>query len=215
MIANGQKDEGGKALENIRKFYSGPEMKHVKGRMTLDNSVTGKRMDNVDFEYWIQDKYVLSKMNYVEILRNENLYLMINHKRKTIYARPVSSLKKTSATGIFDMDQLKQLLDTKGAGIQLIKKDSVSTIILTGLGTSNFSSVAISYYNKDYRIRSIEASVTQGREKGENLLLRVDYLFTEKTKVSGTDVFSDSQYVTKSKGNQISFTNKFQDYKKL
>jgi hypothetical protein len=206
-----------KEMQKIRDYYSGPELKHIAGQMLLTNKVTGKQVDKVDFEYWIKDKQVFTKMNYIEILSSSNTYIMVNHRTKSIYARPLDQLQGKPVAGFFDAEQLNKLLNTKGTRVNLLKNGAFNKLMISGLSDSRFSDLGITYDVSDNKIRSINAVVSNlPGEDDEHLVLQINYSRTDKTNVTTLpDLFSATRYVEIDKNGKLNYTHNYQSYQKL
>ena len=203
-------------MKLIRDYYTGTELKHLTGQMLLINKQSKKQLDKVEFEYWIKDKQVYSKMNYIEILNNSSIYVMINHRNKSIYARPLDQMESKPAQVIFDAGQLNKLLAAKGTQATLSVTGSVKKLTISGLNVSRFSNIEISY-DADYRIRSINATMNDEDEiYGEPMELQINYSKTEKT-ISSTlpGVLSVSRYLEIKGNGQFEFAKNYQGYQKL
>lgn len=211
-----QQADAGKELEKIKSWYAGPQLKHVAGQMLLTNTANGKQVDKVDFEYWIRDKQVFTKMNYIEILCNNSVYVMVNHRRRSIYARPLGEVTPKTETPFFDGTQLNELLNAKGTTVTLVKQGHLNKLLMAGLNDSRFSSISISYDAADGKIKAVEAAVKPSfDEPDQRLLLKVIYRISEKTAVTGEPaVFSAAKYMAVSKGEFI-YNKMYQEYKKL
>ncbi len=212
-----QQPDAMKEIEKIKAFYSGPELKHVTGQMLLTDKTTGRQIDKVDFEYWIKDKQLYTKMNYIEILNSDNLYIMVNHRLHSICVRPVKDNVAKTASPYMDISQLEKLLSMKNIKSSVSSSGGLNKLTLSGLQGSNFSDVTVNYETADNRIRSFYANVINAsREDKDQLVLQVTYTKTEKINVT-TDppVFSPSKYVVIGKGGELSFNGVYQGYTKL
>ena len=205
-----------KEMQKIREYYNGPELKHVKGQMLLMDKTNNQQKDKVDFEYWIKDKLVFTKMSYIEILNNENVYVMVNNRRKSIYARPVTELATKPIATFFDADQLQQMLSVKGTKTTLTKTGGLNKLTLSGLYDSRFSEITISYQASDNKITGIYALLKKTPGENEELYLQVSYSVTEKSNTATVPaVFSESKYGRLDSKGTFIYTNSYQGYKKL
>jgi len=206
-----------KEIQKIRAYYTGTDLKHVKGQMLLSNMSTGAPVDKVDFEYWLKDKMVFTKMNYIEILSNRSVYVMVNNKYKTIYARPQDKIEQKPAAMIFDAEQLGRILSVKGATSTLTVNNGQNRLSMSGFNDPRFSSIIINYAADDYRIFSIEATVKESEATGgQKLKLKVLYNVSEKIG-SGNEpaIFSASKYLQPSKKGNLEYTPNYIGYKKI
>jgi len=212
-----QQGEAMDELQKIKAYYTGTELKHVSGQMQLKNSITGKQVDRVVFEYWAKDKQVFTKMSYLEILNNNEVYVMVNNKQKTIYAREqAQAAVQQSGAGFFDPEQLNKLLSTKGTSLSIKKGAGNNKLYMSGLQNSRFSSVVITYSATDHKIIAVDAVVSEMPGNSEKLVLEIKYTTTEKTVVSGESVvFSASKYIEKNKKGNYTYTTTYQNYQKL
>jgi hypothetical protein len=212
ITADAQDAEAMRELKSIRSFYEGPELKHITGKMILRDDTKGTTLDKVDFEYWSKGKQLFSRMNYIEILSNKDVYVMVNKNAKTIYARPADELQNKGGAG-FDVSQLQSVLNQTGTSVQ-IKKGSVNKITITGISGSQFSSVTISYSPADYKISSMSAEV-KGADPNDRMTLLIEYRETEKTKSADESVFSAERYLTAKGGGKWVLAKKYSDFKQL
>ncbi|HMC99186.1 MAG TPA: hypothetical protein VKH37_03505 [Ferruginibacter sp.] len=210
-----QQDDAFKELQKIRAYYDGPELKHIAGQMLLTNKTNSKAIDKVDFEYWIKDKSVFTKMNYVEIFCNDKVYIMVNHQQKSIYARAAGNQKRS--TGMFDASQFQQLLNAKGVKTGITKSAAGNQLKISGLSGSNFSDFTITYDPADNKLRSISANVINADpEDKDQLVLTVTYTKNEKSTVTTIPaVLSSDKYGTMGKDGVFHFNNNYQAYTKL
>jgi hypothetical protein len=213
FICTAQSKEGLAELQKIRSFYASAQLKRVAGQMRLTNG-SGKLVDKVDFEYWLKETMVFTRMNYMEILRNGQYYVMVNNKSRTIYARPVTAQGDKVATGFFDVDQLQQLLNGQATSIRM-ENGATSTKKLTidGVKDSRFSSFSIVYSPVDYHIIRVVASV-RSQVPGEPMTLQIDYSLTEKDGEESKSLFSINRYASYQNG-KLTFHKNYQDYQKL
>lgn len=215
-----QNSEAVKEIEKIRSYYNGPELKHLKGNMRLTEMKSNKDIDNMDFDYWIAGKNVLVKMSYVEILMNDELYIMVNKRRKTIFIRPVSSVANIDQNAMmpFGPDQLKQLVGTGNAKILLSKSAETSNISLSGLKGTKFSSLSI-LYNTDYSLNKLEGFVQDGyypsMKPGEKLRVIIAYATTIKEATYSQNIFSSGQFVSGKSGGVYQPIGKYATFTKL
>jgi len=216
FAANAQDATAAIEMQKMRAYYSGPELKHVKGQMVLTSKVTGQQKDKVDFEYWIQDNQVFSKMSYLEILSNNSIYVMVNHRKKTIYVRPADVATKSAAT-VFDPEQLNKLLNVKGTKTSLAKSAGINKLTLSGLYNSHFSEINISYEEASSKIRSVYATLKeQPGEPEQKLFLQINYEATEKTTITTMpDILSANRYGKMDRSGEFNYTKNYQGYKKL
>jgi hypothetical protein len=216
FFAKAQLTEAKDELQKIKAYYAGPELKHAAGKMMLKNMGSPKPMDIVNFEYWVMEKQIFSKMNYIEILNNNDVYIMVNHKRKTVYGRLQSELPQKAQAGLFDPEQLAALLSTKGTMATVKKDSSVNKLSLTGLQNSRFISFDISY-SSDYKIVAIDAVVRPPEGSSQKTVLEIRYAVNEKkTNAEGPQaVFSDAKYIIKNKKGKYIYTKTYQNYQKL
>jgi hypothetical protein len=214
MCCCAQISEGAEALKKIGSYYSGPELKHAAGQMLLTSKGTGKQLDKVSFEYWVKGAEAFTKMNYIEILNSKDVYVMVNNKRNTIYARPQSQVYTKSSVGLFDPEQLNMLLNTKGAKVTVLKAGGSNKLTLSGLQNTGFSSVTITYSASDFKILNVKADIAPSGDQ-EGRMLEVIYSFTDKTASSGSsDVFSSAKYLTAT-GGKTFYAKAYQNYQKL
>jgi hypothetical protein len=75
FFAKAQLTEAKEELQKIKAYYAGADLKHAAGKMVLKNSGSPKPMDVVNFEYWVMEKQIFTKMNYIEILNNNDVYI--------------------------------------------------------------------------------------------------------------------------------------------
>jgi hypothetical protein len=204
-------------MQKIRAYYNGPELKHVKGQMLLISRVNGKQKDKVDFEYWIKDNQVFSKMSYIEILSNNSIYVMVNHRKRSIYVRPASELPAITSATIFDPEQLNKLLNVKGTKTTLVKNGAVNKLTLSGLYDSRFSEINITYEASTNKIRSVHATLKEvPGEEEQKLFLQITYSATQKSNVTTLPViFSAARYGVMDKKGDFNYTNTYESYKKL
>jgi hypothetical protein len=204
-------------MQKIRAYYNGPELKHVTGQMLLINKTNGQQKDKVDFEYWIKDNQVFTKMNYIEILSNSNVYVMVNNSKKTIYVRRSADLATKSSATIFDPEQLNKLLNVKGTKTTLVKNAEINKLSLTGLYDSRFSEINISYEAASNKIRSVYAVLKQTPgEDGPQMVLQISYSATEKKTVTKMpDILMADRYGALDKSGEFNYTKNYQGYKKL
>jgi len=204
-------------MQKIRAYYSGPELKHVKGQMLLISKMTGQQKDKVDIEYWIKDNQVFSKMSYIEILSNNSMYVMVNHRKKTIYARPASDLTAKSSSTIFDPEQLNKLLNVKGTKTTLVKNAGLNKLTLSGLYDSRFSEINIIYETASSKIKSVYATLKEvPGEPEQKLFLQINYAATEKTTVTALpDILLADRYGKMDKTGAFIYTKSYEGYKKL
>lgn len=203
-------------MEKIRSFYTGPELKHIQGNMILKDADNGTQVDKVDFEYWLADKQLFSKLNYIEILSNDKVYVMVNNKAKSIYARKQTDLAHKPSPGFFDADQLKKLIAEKNANLKMEKDGNDAKIIMSGLKNYQFSTVTI-YSRSDGKIEKIQAMVNApaGDDK-QQLLLEIIYRNTSKEIMKDKpDVFSSVKYLDERKKGHFTYTQAYQNYTKL
>lgn len=206
-----------KEIQKIRAYYTGTDLKHVKGQMLLSNISSGAAVDKVDFEYWLKDKMVFTKMNYIEILSNKSVYVMVNNKYKTIFARPQDKIEQKPAAMIFDAEQLGRILSVKGATSTLTVSNGQNRLSMSGFNDPRFSSIIINYAADDHRIFSIEAVVKESEATGgQKLKLKVVYSVSEKIG-SGEEatIFSASKYLQPSKKGNLEYTPNYIGYKKI
>lgn len=204
-------------MQKIRAYYSGPELKHVKGQMLLTSKITGQQKDKVDIEYWIKDNQVFSKMSYIEILSNNSIYVMVNHRKKTIYVRPATDLTTKSSSTIFDPEQLNKLLNVKGTKTTLVKNAGINKLTLSGLYDSRFSEINISYEAASSKIRSVYATLKEvPGEAEQKLFLQINYAATEKTPVTTMpDILLADRYGKMDKTGKFNYSKSYEGYKKL
>lgn len=214
--AKAQQSEAMSELQKIKAYYAGPELKHVAGQMLLKNITTTKQVDKVDFEYWAKGKQIFTKMNFIEILNNNEVYVMVNNRKKTIYGRPQAQVTQKNSTGFFDPDQLNALLNTKGAVVTVTKGAALNKLSMSGLQNTRFASVVISYSTANYKIIAVTAMISPVQGANQKLVLEVKYTVNNKTTIAGEPpVFSAAKYITKNnKGNYI-YTKTYQNYQKL
>src|SRR5882757_8505633 len=145
FCATAQKAEAVSELQKIKVWYTGSDLKHVAGQMLLKNIGTLKPVDKVDFEYWARDKEIFTRMNYIEILNNKDVYIMVNNKKRSIYARLQADVAQKTSVGFFDPEQLNLLLSSKASTVTITKGATTNKIAMSGLLNSNFSAITISY----------------------------------------------------------------------
>jgi hypothetical protein len=213
IMVSAQNNEAQNELEAIRDYYGSGGLKHVRGQMVLKNVVNQQQVDKVDFEYWIKETKVFTRMNFIEILNNDSVYVMVNHQRKTIYARLTAS--QASAAPLFDAKQISNLLEQKGVVVKLEKKDTINILRLSGVKNSNFSSLTITYYSRDHRIKKIDADVVQGNSRGDKMTLQINYFLSESTASEIAGLFATSKYLQQSASGALSYQKKYQEYTKL
>lgn len=216
FVIKAQNPDAIEELKKIRAFYSGPELKHITGEMLLKNKGSGKVVDNVKFEYWVKDSMVYTKMNYIEILRNQTVYVMVNHKSKSIYARMLNQINTQPSSMLFDADQLKKLLSAPGAKVIMTKEGEKSKLYMEGFADPRYSSVSLTYDPSDHKIFILEAAIKETAEgaNGQKLVLRINYKTTEKSKTLNTSIFSSSRYFVQEK-KSVKYINPYQNYSKL
>ncbi len=215
FCVHAQTAEAAAELDKIKKYYAGPELKHVAGYMLLKDKTTDKQMDKVSFEYWAMDKQIFTRMDYIEILNNDKLYVMVNNKRKTIYARPQAEIKQQASPNMFDPRQLSTLLNSKGAVATVTKVNGSNKMTLSNLLNTRFSSLVITYGN-DYRILSVDAVVAAEPGNNQQSILEIRYTKIEKTSASAAPaVFSEQKYVSKNTKGKYVYTSAYQNYQKL
>jgi hypothetical protein len=217
QVAHAQDATAVTEMQKIRAYYSGPELKHVKGQMLLTSKVTGLQKDKVDFEYWIKDNQVFSKMSYIEILSNNSIYVMVNHRKKTIYVRPAADLSAKSSATIFDPEQLNKLLNVKGTKTTLVKNDGINKLTLSGLYDSRFSEINISYEASSSKIKSVYATLKEvPGEPDQKLFLQINYAATEKTAVTTMpDILLADRYGKMDNAGTFNYSKSYAGYKKL
>ena len=215
LVAQAQEADAAKELQKIRAYYAGPELKHVAGQMLLVDTDKNKQVDKVTFEYWLKGSEIFTKMNYIEILSNSAVYVMVNHKRKSIYARPIGQVTPKTETPFFDAEQLRQLLNVKGTSAKLVQTGGQNKLTITGLADSRFRMVTINYDAANGRIISLDAAIRSSLPEEQALLLKVTYSVTEKTAAkSEPQVFASSKYLENTTG-EFRFTRPYQNYQKL
>lgn len=216
FAAMAQQPNAAAEMQKIKAWYSGPELKHVAGQMLLVNKTTNQQMDKVAFEYWIKDNKAFTKMNYIEMLSNDSVYVMVNHKRKSIAVRPAGS-GTAAPTSFFDAGQMSKLLATKGVSATITQANGLNRLTIAGPLDSRFSSITIIYDPTDSKVREVEAAVKPGGEpQNQQLVLQVKYSTIEKTNSANAgSVFSTAKYIRQAKDGSINFTQTYQGYKKL
>jgi hypothetical protein len=216
FCATAQKAEAVSELQKIRAYYTGSELKHVAGQMLLKNAGTAKPIDKVDFEYWVKDKEIFTRMNYIEILNNNDVYIMVNNKKKSIYARQQADVIQKTSVGFFDPEQLNVLLSSKASSITVTKGGAINKITMSGLQNTRFSSITISYSATDYKITAIDATVSDTPGSAQRSVLEIRYNTTEKTTVSAEPaVFSSTKYLVETSKGKFNYTNNYINYQKL
>lgn len=216
MAAYAQQVDAVKELQRIKSYYDGPELKHVVGQMVLMDKDKGKQVDKVDFEYWLKGNEIFTKMNYIEMLSNNSVYVMVNHKRKSIFARPVGQVTPKVETPFFDANQLKTLLNVKGTSAKLESLGGgVGKLILSGLANSRFNMVSISYEQSSGKILGLDATINSDLPEEQGLILKVRYSFTEKSLVkTSPQALSAAKYLENING-EFRFVKLYQNYQKL
>ncbi len=217
MMSLAQQNDAARELQKIRTYYNGPEMKHVSGQMLLVNKADNQQLDKVNFEYWIQDKKLFTRMSHIEVLNNDSVYVMVNHRNKTIYVRPSAAVTAATPTGFFDANQLGKLLNAKGITTTLLQEGADNKLTISGIQDSRFSSIIIKYANGDNKIKEVLAVVKPSGDKiNQQLQLQVTYNLTEKSmQGSCGGCFSAGRYIKTGKDGSLEYTQIYKGYKKL
>jgi hypothetical protein len=214
VYVQAQSADAAAELKKIQAYYGSPQLKHVKGQMLLKKKGTATPLDKVDFEYWVKGKEVYSKMNYIEILSNREVYVMVNHKKKTIYSRLQTALPQQPGAEMFGPAQLKQLLDTKGTIVSVTRGAAQHTLTMTGLRDTRFSSVVISYDAADYRITAVDAVVNETPGSNERTVLEIRYS-PGKAVANDAGIFSASRYLVQDNNGKFIYTSSYLSYQKI
>ncbi len=209
--AAAQQNDAKAELAKIREYYAGNALVHLGGQMVLKKNAAA--IDKVDFDYWVKGKQFFAKMNYIEILNNDEVYIMVNHKSKTIYGRPLSELTQQAGIGFLDPLQIQNALNAKGVTASVVKNGSGNSIRITGLQNSAFSSMVINYTDA-YKITTITAAVHPG-DNNESLILDIKYAVNEKSGTEKNDVFSAAKYISKTGKDKYTYTKTYHSYQKL
>jgi hypothetical protein len=214
FMANAQDSEGVREINKIRQYFSGSGLMHMKGEMTLKQLNTGGIIDNLEFETWVQGSRVLSKISFIELLKNDSVYVMVNHKTKTIYAKTVDKASRKKFDSQVTDGQVLQLLHSDGAKVTVTKLKDEGIIQISGAENSKFSLVKVRYSLNDYKVKQVEALVRPDFEEGPQNQLNIHYAVIEKS-ISNQEVFSSAPFIAKIKGKIITVSSKFKDYRKF
>lgn len=198
------------ALQQIRAYYASPALKHAGGTMTLKQP-DGRLLDKVSFAFWLEGDLSYAKMNYLEVLRGGDAYVLVNHKNKTVFARPLSVLQPITG-GLQDPGQLQKLLETPGLTGSVTTVDSLQQVHLTGFRGSRIRELTLTVSAADHHIHRLRAKIA-GATGASDLEIRYD-----KNELlpagSRADIFDTARFAT-IQGKAVRLAPAFSAYKKL
>jgi hypothetical protein len=180
-------------IAKLTQYLQSPAVKHVSGTMHLIRLSDNKKMDVVDFSYWLKDTLLSVTMNYLEIFKNQQYYVYVNNQNKSIYIRESKTINRPKEASQ-DFLQILSLMKQPGAQATVSSNNGQMHLKINMPKGSKFGQLDIVYSPDTYQILSAEASVLKPNTTEVAQKLKINYTHHTATEAEAKNHFSETRF---------------------